>query len=225
MKRHCLSRNHAVAAACGCDASSQKVVATPSSRITSNMPFGLRGNVGDEASPAPPATRRRSHACSRARLRLHFPTAWFQFSSLTIALTVVLVAAAGICRAQDSAAIQISKESHKPGLTPPIPVSLEGFSGEVADVLKFDLYVQGFSFVAPDAAQYQISGSDSGNVTGSVTDRVAKRAILPPRSYTGASLRRQAHAFADDIVLAITGKKGIGQTQIAFKSQQRRRHG
>ena len=27
----------------------------------------------------------------------------------------------------------------------PIPVSLDGFSGEVADVLKFDLYVQGFS--------------------------------------------------------------------------------
>ena len=39
------------------------------------------------------------------------------------------------------------------------------------------------------------------------------------RSYNGASLRRQAHAFADDIVLAITGKKGIGQTKIAFKSQ------
>jgi len=37
------------------------------------------------------------------------------------------------------------------------------------------------------------------------------------RSYNGASLRRQAHAFADDIVQAITGKKGIAQTKIAFK--------
>jgi TolB protein len=37
------------------------------------------------------------------------------------------------------------------------------------------------------------------------------------RSYNGASLRRQAHAFADDIVQAVTGKKGIAQTQIAFK--------
>jgi TolB protein len=101
----------------------------------------------------------------------------------------------------------------------PVPVSLEGFSGEVADVLKFDLYVQGFSFVAPDTAQYQISGNNSGNVTGSVTDTVARRAVLPSHIYTGTSPRRQAHAFADDIVFAITGKKGIGQTRIAFKSQ------
>jgi TolB protein len=105
----------------------------------------------------------------------------------------------------------------------PIPVSLDGFSGEVASVLKFDLYVQGFSFVSPDAAQYQISGSNSGNVTGRVSDKFAKREILS-RSYTGASLRRQAHAFADDIVLAVTGKKGIAQlrgstSKIAFKAQ------
>lgn len=100
----------------------------------------------------------------------------------------------------------------------PIPVSLDGFSGEVADVLKFDLYVQGFSFVTPDAAQYQISGSAGGNVTGSVTDKLAKKMILS-KSYTGVSLRRQAHAFADDIVFAITGKKGIGLTKIAFKAQ------
>jgi TolB protein len=99
----------------------------------------------------------------------------------------------------------------------PIPVSLDGFSGEVESVLKFDLYVQGFSFVSSDAAQYQISGGNSGNVIGSVTDKFARKAILPPRSYTGASLRRQAHAFADDIVFAITGKKGIAQTKIAFK--------
>ena len=104
------------------------------------------------------------------------------------------------------------------GNTKPIPVSLEGFSGEVADVLKFDLYVQGFSFVAPDAAQYQISGSEAGSVTGSVSDKFAKRAILS-RSYTGGSLRRQAHQFADDIVEAITSKKGIGQTKIAFKAE------
>ncbi len=101
----------------------------------------------------------------------------------------------------------------------PIPVSLEGFSGEVADVLKFDLYVQGFSFVAPDAAQYQISGNNSGNVTGSVTDRLAKKVILS-NTYTGTTTRRQAHAFANDIVFAVTGKKGIGLTQIAFKAQR-----
>jgi TolB protein len=100
----------------------------------------------------------------------------------------------------------------------PIPVSLEGFTGEVADVLRFDLYVQGFSFVTPDAAQYKISGSNAGNVQGYMTDLLSKQTKFS-RSYTGASLRRQAHAFADDIVFAITGKKGIGQTKIAFKAQ------
>ncbi len=84
--------------------------------------------------------------------------------------------------------------------------------------MKFDLYVQGFSFVGPDAAQYLISGSNAGNVQGRVTDRFAKSSLLA-RSYTGASLRREAHAFADDIVLAITGKKGIAQTKIAFKDE------
>jgi TolB protein len=106
----------------------------------------------------------------------------------------------------------------------PIPVSLDGFSGEVADVLKFDLYVQGFAFVAPDAAQYQISGGNSGNVTGSVTDTSARKVILS-RSYTGAELRGQAHAFANDIVQAARGKPGIslmrGSTaRIAFKAQR-----
>jgi TolB protein len=115
--------------------------------------------------------------------------------------------------------ITITHEITVLGNTKPIPVSLDGFSGEVADVLKFDLYVQGFSFVAPDAAQYQISGSAGGNVTGSVTDKLAKKVILS-NSYNGTNVRRQAHAFANDIVFAITGKKGIGQTKIAFKAQQ-----
>ncbi|HEX7571432.1 MAG TPA: LpqB family beta-propeller domain-containing protein [Verrucomicrobiae bacterium] len=104
------------------------------------------------------------------------------------------------------------------GMTPPIPVALSGFTGEGAEVLKFDLTVQGFSFVTPDAAQYLISGNDAGSLTGTLTDKFAKRALLS-RSYNGASLRRQAHAFADDIVMAVTGKKGIGQTKIAFKAQ------
>ena len=104
------------------------------------------------------------------------------------------------------------------GHTKPIPVSLDGITGEAAEVLRFDLFVQGFAFVAPGDAQYQISGSAGGDVTGRVTDKIAKKVVLS-RSYTGAALRREAHAFADDIVYAITGKKGIGQTRIAFKSQ------
>ncbi|HTY88332.1 MAG TPA: hypothetical protein VMB80_12765 [Candidatus Acidoferrum sp.] len=104
------------------------------------------------------------------------------------------------------------------GNTKPIPVSLEGLTGEAAEALKFDLYVQGFSFVPPEAAQYQISGSANGNLQGRLTDRIAKTTLLS-RSYTGASIRRQAHAFADEIVQAITHKPGIAQTKIACKAQ------
>lgn len=96
-----------------------------------------------------------------------------------------------------------------------IPVSISGFSGEVAEALQFDLYVQGFSFTTPDAAQFQISGSNNGNVQGRVTNPL-KETVLS-KSYTGASLRRQAHALADDIVQATTRRKGIAQTKIAFK--------
>jgi TolB protein len=134
----------------------------------------------------------------------------------------MLVAAACVnfAAGQEQNKLTMTEQLGALGLTKPIPVSLEGFSGEVESVLKFDLYVQGFSFVTPDAAQYQISGSNAGNVIGGVTDKIAKRALLPPRSYSGASLRRQAHAFADDVVLTITGRKGIAQTKIAFKAQQ-----
>ena len=125
--------------------------------------------------------------------------------------------AVALCRGQnDQNEIVITRPVSELGNTKPVPVSIEGFSSEVTDIFKFDLYVQGFTFVAPDAAQYQISGSSTGNVVGRVVDRFAKSNILS-RTYNGATLRRQAHAFADDIVQAITGKKGIAQTQIAFK--------
>ena len=137
--------------------------------------------------------------------------------SIKICLPVFLaVVALNFSRGQEE--INIQTTINVIGQTKPIPVSIEGFTGEAAEVLKFDLYVQGFSFVAPEAAQYRISGSSAGNVQGFVTDAISRQTKFS-RSYTGASLRRQAHAFADDIVLAITGKKGIGQTKIAFKAQ------
>jgi len=129
---------------------------------------------------------------------------------------MIAVVALNLGRGQEE--INIQTTINVIGQTKPIPVSLEGFTGEAADVLKFDLFVQGFSFVAPESAQYRISGSSAGNVQGQVKDAISRQ-VKFSRSYTGASVRRQAHAFADDIVFAITGKKGIGQTKIAFKAQ------
>jgi hypothetical protein len=53
-----------------------------------------------------------------------------------------------------------------PGRTKPIWVSLSGFTGEAAQVLQFDLYVQGFNFTNAEAAQYLLSGSNNGDLQG-----------------------------------------------------------
>ena len=120
----------------------------------------------------------------------------------------------GFC-ALAQAQIDVTKQVMKPGAEPPIWVSMSGFSGEVAETLQFDLYVQGFNFTNADNAQYVIVGSNNGNLQGRVTDRYNKSTVVS-KAYSGASLRRQAHAFCDEFVVAL-GRKGIAQTKIAFK--------
>jgi TolB protein len=102
------------------------------------------------------------------------------------------------------------------GNAKPIPVSISGFSGEALQVIQFDLYVQGFSFTSADTAQYLITGSSNGNLQGKVADRYNKGTVVS-KSYSGAAIRRQAHAFVDDFMVAL-GRKGISQTKIAFKN-------
>lgn len=132
------------------------------------------------------------------------------FSVLFCLLSVAMLASAQDQPIVINPTIQI-------GLTPPIPISIEGFSGEALSVLEFDLYVQGFGIVPASQAQYHISGSDNGNLVGRLS---GSGPADFSRSYNGASLRRQSHAFADDVVQAITRKRGIGQTKIAFKAEE-----
>ena len=127
---------------------------------------------------------------------------------------------AGLCgfgfAALGQSKITIETTVNSPGTTPPTWVSMSGFTGEAASVLQFDLYVQGFGFTNSDNAQYLIVGSNNGNLQGRVTDRYNKSTLVS-KAYSGASLRRQAHLFADEFVNAI-GRKGIAQTKIAFKA-------
>lgn len=116
-----------------------------------------------------------------------------------------------------AAEVEVEKFT-RPGSEKPIPISISGFTGEAAQVIEFDLYVQGFITASPESAQYLLSGSNNGNLTGRVTDRI-QQAVKLNKSYTGASLRRQAHAFVDDFLKAIN-RKGIGQTKIAFKGER-----
>src|SRR5215831_5877842 len=133
-------------------------------------------------------------------------------ASITAAITNQVAAAEGL-------AIHIGKQG-EPGLEPPIWVSMSGFTGEADQVLRFDLYVQGFNFTNAENAQYLITGSSNGDLQGKVTDRFSKNAVVPLKAYTGAPIRRQAHFFADDFVNAINNAdhpyKGIAKTKIAF---------
>lgn len=98
-----------------------------------------------------------------------------------------------------------------------IPISLSGFTGEVASALRFDLEVGGCAVVSPESAVVLVHGSNGARLEGFVSDR-AKNYLLT-RAYTGTNQRQLAHAFADDVIFALTQKRGIAQTRVTFKAK------
>jgi TolB protein len=114
------------------------------------------------------------------------------------------------------AQIDINREL-VPGGTKPIFISISGLSGEALQVLTFDLYVQGFANTNAASAQYLITGSNNGNLQAQAIDAIDKSTKIS-KSYSGAALRRQVHAFADDFVEALS-RKGIAKTKIAYKGE------
>ena len=130
-----------------------------------------------------------------------------------ILIALSLVGASGSVYSQ----IDITNTVNVPGNTKPILVSMSGLTGEAATTLQFDLYVQGFAFTDAAAAQFLISGSNNGNLQAKATDPHNKSTLVS-KAYSGASLRRQVHAFADDFLQALS-RKGIAQTKIAFKGE------
>lgn len=130
----------------------------------------------------------------------------------------ITVAAAGLfvlsAQGADEAPIRIEKTIDMTMYTPPTPIAITGFSGEVAHVLNFDLTVMGFTNVPAASAQYVLSGNNTGNVQGQLS---YGKNVLFSKIYSGASARGQAHRLADDVVLKITGVNGIAETKIAYK--------
>src|SRR5512140_1437324 len=126
---------------------------------------------------------------------------------------ICFIAALPVCGQLLAQEIIPVEKTIEPGNTKPIWLSMSGFSGETDQVLRFDLYVQGFAFTNAESAQYLISGSNNGNLQGRVTDKFNKTTLVS-KAYSGASLRRQVHAFADDFVQSLQ-RKGICQTKIA----------
>jgi TolB protein len=98
-----------------------------------------------------------------------------------------------------------------------VPIALSGFSGQVAAVLSFDLEVAGFAIVSEEQAEYVLKGSHNGQVEGHLTHTLDKKNLVD-KVFTGGGTRVQAHALADEVVAAVTGKPGIARTKIAFKA-------
>jgi len=133
---------------------------------------------------------------------------------LTFFFATLLIAATALAQVRLPTLVR----TFEPGNTKPILVSMSGLTGEAATTLQFDLYVQGFAFTNAEAAQYLITGSNNGNLQAKATDSQNKSTLVS-KSYSGASLRRQVHAFADDFVAALGGK-GIAQTKFACKGEK-----
>jgi TolB protein len=138
-----------------------------------------------------------------------------QIQSIFPKLNLMCLMAVSSLMAQQE--IDVEKKVEIPGQAKPILVSLSGLTGEADTTLRFDLIVQGFAFTNAEAAQYQITGSNNGNLQARAVDPHNKSTKVS-KSYSGASLRRQVHAFADDFLQAID-RKGIAKTQIAFKGE------
>jgi TolB protein len=97
-----------------------------------------------------------------------------------------------------------------------IPISLSGFTGDAQAVLRFDLEVLGFSIVAPDQADFHLTGKNSGTqVEGRLTNRA--KVQLFARAFDANSARSAAHALANDVVSAIRTTPPIFQSRIAFR--------
>ena len=129
----------------------------------------------------------------------------------TFLTSLLAIAVCASAAAAEERAIPIVKSG---SYTPPVPIAVSGFSGEVARALDFDLTVMGFKEVPADAAQYELKGGNNGNVQGEL---IFGKNVIFSKAYSGGSVRAQAHRLADDVVLKLTGVNGIAETKIAFK--------
>lgn len=123
--------------------------------------------------------------------------------------------AGGVCaRAGEAEEADINRFATK---AKALPIKISGYAGEAASVLQFDLYMAGFDTASTAAPEYTLEASGTTGVGGRLTDVVGKK-VLFDKAFSGGSGRSQAHALADEVVEAITGKPGIAsRAKIAFK--------
>ena len=89
------------------------------------------------------------------------------FSRRHFAASLALAAAAPAARAQE---VKFNVNQYRDG-SQAIPVSLSGFTGEVASTLRFDLEAAGCVVVGPESAAVLVHGTNGARLEGFVSDR------------------------------------------------------
>ena len=126
---------------------------------------------------------------------------------MRFAIASLLFLLPSLAPAEEQPRIRIVKSSK-------LNIAITGLSGGDLDTLKRDLANSGYFAVTPaDQAQFTANAAGSGGLHGTVTDHEGKVSLS--KSYTGSG-RTAVHRFADDIVAALTGARGIASTKIAF---------
>jgi TolB protein len=162
--------------------------------------------------PTPPTSIARPGYRSRPLTRKNHPLVP-RFLHAAAAITAgITLCATPASRAEDSPVITVTKSDK-------IAVGLNGIGGAdgatIAQILQKDLQMSGaLSVGGPNTGSFQISGTSSGSTLRGLVSEKGARTLLE-RSYSG-NARAQAHAFANDIVEALTGSKGIAGSRIAF---------
>lgn len=185
--------------------------------IASNIELSLTGLMKNNDGERQARHRHKRDSTSRSST---FRSTWGYKRSHLIGFGIVLLAlisgaSRGIWAQSTSEAtpeIDITERAESQF----IPISLEGYTGQVKRTLTFDLEIVGFKVVGSEEADYLLKGNNQGRLEGRLIDRLSGQSVFG-KAYVGSQPRSQAHALADDVVEAVTSHPGIAQTKIAFK--------
>lgn len=99
-------------------------------------------------------------------------------------------------------------------------VAVSGFAGNPAlgEVVKNDVRLSGYLGLASTTpGEFALDGNAAGGtVVCTVTQLAAKKVVFSKAFPVGSDVRRTGHVICDEVVLAITGQRGIAQTRVAF---------
>jgi len=128
-------------------------------------------------------------------------------SRMRFAIASLLILLSALALAEEQPRIRIVKSSK-------LDIAITGLSGGDLEILRRDLVNSGYFAVTPaEQAQFTANAAASGELRGTVTEHNGK--VLLSKNYAGPG-RTAVHRFADDIVAALTGVRGIASTKLAF---------